>query len=200
MALAEFRLEFGFVSQDPKSESLEMHGFALPDYTYADLGPELWLVYEIMFDCKGGNMPWNVRRTILAGMRDDGSPLHSLPRDIVRTICEMACDCSLQSLLLDCLWACDSSEQRAAMRNVMLTGLGSTTSGLSGRLQAQLGSDFFIWDGPMDAAVVSGGAKLVQENAFQNCWISRRDYEEMGYEQAVRKSDDAFLHFLLASP
>lgn len=95
----------------------------------------------------------------------------------------------LHKMLYDAVQLCDADLRRDMLSNIILCGGGSLTSGLTERLHAELTamvpSTFkvrftSVMKVERQFSVFIGGSILASLGSFQQLWVSRQEYEEVG--------------------
>ena len=117
-----------------------------------------------------------------AGAAEDGSGLRGLPRLVVESV-----------------EACDVDVRRALLQQVLVTGGNSLLPGLVQRMDKEVGALLstvfkasFVTPSPLERRFSTwiGGSILASLGTFQQMWMSRAQYEEVGAAKLLERSCD----------
>lgn len=102
----------------------------------------------------------------------------------------------LPGLVYAAIEASDVDVRKELLGNIVLTGGGSLFRGASERLQSELSEKLpsaykvkVVTASPLERrfSVFTGGSILASLGSFQQLWLSKAEYEEMGAEKACKQ-------------
>lgn len=158
--------------------------YELPDGTVVALERECWDVGEFLLHPK--RFPDSDEATAAAVVAGD---VKTEPTTSAAAATSKNAPKGLSTMLYDAVQLCDADLRRDMLSNIILCGGGSLTRGLTERLHSELTamvpSTFkvrftSVMKVEREFSVFIGGSVLASLGSFQQLWVSRQEFDEVG--------------------